>query len=148
VRIIRFLDDDNKRHWGVREGHQARILTADPCAGRPTVGDRIISIRGVLAPTEPINVFCIGKNYAGHVAETKSEVPSHPVIFMKPTTAVIGPEEAIRFPVVCRGVPQVDFEGELAVVIGRTARHVPEAEALDYVLSHACTNDASARWWQ
>jgi 2-keto-4-pentenoate hydratase/2-oxohepta-3-ene-1,7-dioic acid hydratase in catechol pathway len=96
----------------------------------------------------PVNIYCIGKNYADHAKETGSTVPERPVVFMKPTSAIQDPGKAIRLPVPAREKPGVDFEGELAVLIGRAARDVAECDALQYVLGYTCANDVSARWWQ
>jgi 2-keto-4-pentenoate hydratase/2-oxohepta-3-ene-1,7-dioic acid hydratase in catechol pathway len=96
----------------------------------------------------PANIFCIGLNYRKHAEETGAELPVHPVVFMKPTTAAIGPGEAIRIPAACEHGPEVDYECELAVVIGRPGRNIPEADALRHVKGFTCANDVSARRWQ
>jgi 2-keto-4-pentenoate hydratase/2-oxohepta-3-ene-1,7-dioic acid hydratase in catechol pathway len=98
----------------------------------------------MLAPVpRPGKVVAIGLNYFAHAAEQKVEAPKAPLIFAKFPTAVIGPGEAISWDPALTA--QVDFEAELAVVIGRRARHVGVAEALDYVLGYTCANDVSAR---
>ena len=89
------------------------------------------------------NIFCIGKNYRDHVNEMSGEVPEHPVVFSKPPTAVIGPEMEID---AHRGVTeQLDYEGELAVVIGKRAKSVPRERAYDYVFGYTALNDVTAR---
>jgi len=99
--------------------------------------------------TRPPAILCIGRNYADHAAEMKSAVDEHPVVFMKNPAAVIGNGEAIVIPSICdHEGPQVDYEGELAVIIGRDARDVPERSALSVVSGYAAANDVSARWWQ
>jgi 2-keto-4-pentenoate hydratase/2-oxohepta-3-ene-1,7-dioic acid hydratase in catechol pathway len=99
--------------------------------------------------SRPPAILCIGRNYAGHAAEMKSAVDEHPVVFMKNPAAVIGDGEAIVIPSICdHAGPQVDYEGELAVIIGREARDVPAREALSFVSGYAAANDVSARWWQ
>ncbi|HVP11495.1 MAG TPA: fumarylacetoacetate hydrolase family protein [Phycisphaerae bacterium] len=97
-----------------------------------------------LAPVDPPNIFAIGRNYREHAEEMKAaETEAEPLVFLKATTSVIGPDDSIVLP---RSAPdEVDFEGELAVVIGRTARDVSEDRALDYVLGYCCANDVSAR---
>ncbi len=97
----------------------------------------------LLAPVDPPNVICIGLNYRRHAEESSLKLPERPVIFLKPTTAVIGPDAPIRLPEMAPG--EVDYEAELVIVIGRTARNVPEERALDYVLGYTCGNDVSAR---
>ena len=98
----------------------------------------------LLAPIpSPPKVVAIGRNYLGHIQEGSHELPSEPVIFAKFPSAVVGPGAAIRWdPVLAR---QVDYEAELAVVIGRIARRVSAAEALDYVAGYTVCNDVSAR---
>ena len=97
----------------------------------------------------PPAILAIGRNYAEHAAEMGSAAPERPLVFMKNPAAVIGDGEAIVIPPVCREPgPQVDFEGELAVVIDRDCRDVAPGDALACVRGYACANDVSARWWQ
>lgn len=90
----------------------------------------------------PSKIVCVGRNYAAHAAELGNEVPGEPLIFLKPSSSLIGPGEAIVIP---SGVGRVDYEGEIGVVIGRRARKVPEAEALEYVGAIVPVNDVTAR---
>lgn len=96
----------------------------------------------LLAPCRPGKIICVGLNYHDHAEELGLPVPPEPILFMKPPSAVIGPQEQIVLPQASR---QVDYEGELAVVMGRTARHLKTDEALDYVLGYTCANDVTAR---
>lgn len=97
----------------------------------------------LLAPVQPPNIVAIGTNYLGHVQETNAPLPERPLVFLKATSAVIGPEEPIELP---RMAPdEVDYEAELAIVIGKAARHVSPDEALGCVLGYTCANDVSAR---
>ncbi len=100
----------------------------------------------------PPAIFAIGKNYADHAAEMREEKPvdlSNPVVFMKNPASMIGSGDAIVIPRICREPEeQVDFEGELAVILGRDCKNVPVEQALDYVEAYAIANDVSARWWQ
>lgn len=107
-----------------------------------------IQVSKLLAPIVPSNIFCIGLNYADHAAETGASIPEFPVVFMKPTSAINHPGCAIPIPNCCTHGPEVDFEAELAVVIGKAARNVKEAHALDYVFGYTAANDISARKWQ
>jgi acylpyruvate hydrolase len=93
----------------------------------------------------PGKVLCIGLNYRSHAAESGSEVPAYPTVFAKYNNTIIGPGEPIVHP---KNSSQVDYEAELGVVIGRKARHVSEADALQYVGGYACFNDVSARDFQ
>ncbi|MGH7132176.1 MAG: fumarylacetoacetate hydrolase family protein [Phycisphaerales bacterium] len=93
-------------------------------------------------------ILAIGKNYAEHATEMGGSAPTRPVLFAKNIAALCLGGDEIVVPKICQDRPQVDFEGELAVVIGRSARDVPHDEALKYVLGYAAANDVSARWWQ
>jgi 2-keto-4-pentenoate hydratase/2-oxohepta-3-ene-1,7-dioic acid hydratase in catechol pathway len=107
-----------------------------PSPGMPPAGIRL------LAPARPTKIVGVGLNYRDHARETNLPIPAEPVIFIKPSTAVIGPGDAIALP---PGAGRVDYEAELGVVIGRRARQVPRASALDYVLGYTCVNDVTAR---
>lgn len=96
----------------------------------------------VLAPVMPSKIVCIGLNYKDHAAEQGKPLPSEPLIFLKPSSAIVNPGDAIELP---PGVGRVDYESELAVVIGRRATRVSEAEALSHVLGLTCMNDVTAR---
>jgi 2-keto-4-pentenoate hydratase/2-oxohepta-3-ene-1,7-dioic acid hydratase in catechol pathway len=96
----------------------------------------------LLAPLLPSKVVCVGKNYAAHAAEFGSAVPEEPLIFLKPSTAVIGPNDPIPLLPVSR---RVDYEGEMAVVIGRIARSVRTEEAFRVILGYTCANDVTLR---
>ncbi|MGH8879072.1 MAG: fumarylacetoacetate hydrolase family protein, partial [Stackebrandtia sp.] len=87
-------------------------------------------------------IVCVGLNYADHAAEAGVELPSEPILFLKTADTVIGPDDQVLIP---RRSERTDYEGELAVVIGRTARHVAEAEALSHVFGYTCLNDVTAR---
>ncbi|MCU0513427.1 MAG: fumarylacetoacetate hydrolase family protein [Anaerolineae bacterium] len=97
----------------------------------------------LVAPLRPGKILCVGRNYAEHAAELNNDVPKTPLIFAKYSSSVIGPGAAITWR--SAHTQQVDWEGELAVVIGRTARRVPEADALDCVAGYTLANDVSAR---
>ncbi|MBA5801505.1 fumarylacetoacetate hydrolase family protein [Rhizobium changzhiense] len=89
--------------------------------------------------------ICIGLNYSDHAAETGATVPPEPIIFMKATSAIVGPNDNVVIP---RGSEKTDWEVELGVVIGKTAKYVTEAEALDYVAGYCVSNDVSERAFQ
>lgn len=90
-------------------------------------------------------IICIGLNYADHAAESGMQVPPEPIIFMKATSALCGPDDAVIIP---RGSAKTDWEVELAIIIGTRAKHVPEASALDHVAGYAVMNDVSERAFQ
>ena len=95
----------------------------------------------LLAPCVPTKIVCVGRNYADHAKELGNEVPEHPLLFLKPPSAVIGPEDAIVLP----DSTQVHHEAELAVVIGKRCKNVPAAEATSVILGYTCMNDVSDR---
>ena len=96
----------------------------------------------VLSPVQPGKIVCVGLNYKDHAAEVGKKLPPEPLIFFKPSTAVLDPGDPIRLP---PAVGRVDHEAELAVVIGRRAHRVPAGKALDYILGATCLNDVTAR---
>lgn len=148
MRIARFQDSEGVVHLGVPlDGGHASRLAGDLYGGLSDTAETLAVTRW-LAPVQPINIFGIGLNYRAHAQETGAPVPEHPVIFMKPTTAVSDPGAPIPLPRACDQGGEVDYEAELAVVIGRAARDVPVAAALSHVLGYTCANDVSARRWQ
>jgi len=142
VRIARFSIDDEV-DFGVVEGDEVAPITGHPFAPFTFTGYRypVGEVR-LLAPIIPSKVVAIGRNYAEHAAEMGGEVTQEPMIFLKPSTAVIGTGDPIAHPASSQ---RVDFEGELAVVMGRMCRDVPAAQALEMVLGYTCANDVTAR---
>jgi len=144
VRIARFSHQDSIR-FGIVDDTDLVVLSGDPMfAGYDTTGERVpISDAVLLAPVIPRSkIVCVGRNYRDHAAELGNDVPAAPLLFFKPNTSVIGPGDTIVLP------PQssrVDFEGELAAVIGRIAKNVPADKALEYVFGYTIANDVTAR---
>lgn len=101
----------------------------------------------LLAPLQPVDILCIGLNYRKHAEEGGAAIPEHPVLFMKTSTCAQHPGDPIVLPTRLKS-NKVDYECELAVVIGKTCHNVSKADALDYVLGYTCANDVSARDWQ
>ena len=121
------------------------VLRGDPIYSGIVPAEKSLKLSDVklLAPVIPRSkVVCIGKNYAGHAAEMDSEVPSEPIIFIKPNTSVIGPNELIIWP---RMSERVDYEAELAIVIGRICKEVPASKAKDVIYGYTLANDVTAR---
>ena len=111
--------------------------------GAYSVGERLdLSAPRVLAPVAPSKVVAVGLNYKDHAAEMNKPLPAEPLIFLKPSTSVIGPDDDIVLPA---GAGRVDYEAEVGVVISRVARHVPAARAHEYVLGLTCVNDVTDR---
>lgn len=144
MRIVRLRNAGNQAQYGIVEGDKIAVATGDPIKGLKRTGASVpLAGAKLLAPVEPVNVLCIGQNYKAHVEEGGDKLPKAPILFMKTTTAVIGPDEPVVIPKVAPA--EVDYEAELALVIGKTARNVPESEALKYVLGYTCAHDVSAR---
>jgi 2-keto-4-pentenoate hydratase/2-oxohepta-3-ene-1,7-dioic acid hydratase in catechol pathway len=149
MRLTRFVTREGQTCWGKDLGDgTAEVLRGSPLAGALELSGQREAIYQRLAPVEAVNIYCVGLNYRRHAQETDRPVPQQPVIFMKPTTAVNHPGQAIRIPACCTRGPEVDYEAELAVVVGKEARDLTEENALECVLGYTCANDVSARRWQ
>jgi len=107
---------------------------------------RVERIETLLPPVSPPNIIALGLNYGKHADETDIRKPESPVLFLKATSSIIGHGAPIVLP--AAGPDEVDYEAELAVIIGKKAKNVSRAEALNYVLGYTCANDVSARDWQ
>jgi 2-keto-4-pentenoate hydratase/2-oxohepta-3-ene-1,7-dioic acid hydratase in catechol pathway len=123
------------------DGDEWRLVEGN-IFGEHAAGDRIPAGGRLLAPVTPSKIVAIGLNYKDHAAEQNKPLPAEPMMFMKPSTAVIGPDDAIVLP---EGAGRIDHEAEAGVVIGKRARNVAEAEAREYVLGITCVNDVTAR---
>jgi 2-keto-4-pentenoate hydratase/2-oxohepta-3-ene-1,7-dioic acid hydratase in catechol pathway len=144
MKIVRY-EHLNKIAYGslLADGVVER-LSGSPFSGTVSVtNDRVVlSQVKLLAPIERPRIFGAGFNYVAHIKETGWEVPELPMLFVKPESALIGPNENIIYP---KGASNVHYEAELVVVIGRRARRVTEENALEYVLGYTCGNDVSDR---
>lgn len=148
MRIIRFIDEAGQDRFGRDpENCNAMLLEGDLVTGLTPTND-IVKVEKLLAPLSPPAILCIGLNYHQHAQETGMEAPKYPVVFMKNPATIANPEDPILLPSACMQPPEVDYEAELAVVIGRAAKDVSTDEALDYVLGYTAANDVSARLWQ
>ena len=125
----------------VEEGGVYRALDGD-LFGNWRAGDEVAPPTTVLAPVTPSKIVCIGLNYRDHAAEQGKPLPAEPLIFLKPSSAIVAPDEPIVIP---EGVGRVDYESEMALVIGRRATRVSEADALAHVFGLTCMNDVTAR---
>jgi 2-keto-4-pentenoate hydratase/2-oxohepta-3-ene-1,7-dioic acid hydratase in catechol pathway len=154
MRIARFAIADQVRYGVVDEAvDQAAELTVAEIDSHPFgTGSDEVKLTGarypladvrLLAPVLPSKVVAIGRNYADHARETGSEPPAEPLIFLKPSTSVIGPGDPIMRP--AQLSERVDFEGELAVVFGRLCRDVPAARVPEVIFGYTCANDVTAR---
>ena len=144
MKIARFSHDDAIM-YGIVDESDLVVLAGDPMfAGYEPTGQRVpLADAALLAPVIPRSkVVCVGKNYHDHAAEMGGTAPEEPLLFLKPNTAVIGPGDAIVRPALSQ---QTEYEGELAVVIGKIAKNVTAADALSYVLGYTIGNDVTAR---
>lgn len=144
MKYIRFVDGKNEIGYGVIQGEKIQVLDKnflDP-SSKPI--DTWLSLDGVtlIAPVLPSKVICVGLNYALHIKEMNHSVPIDPVIFMKPSSCVIGPDAEIFYPKISQ---HVDYEAELGVVIGTTIKDVTEFEAAKGIFGYTCANDVTAR---
>lgn len=143
MKIYRFMHEGRIR-MGV--GGQLIHTYTGPDAfnvGEPSVeGPMPIDEAQLVAPVSPTKIVCVGRNYADHARELGNEAPPEPIIFLKPPSALLSPGGTIVRPPISQ---RVDFEGELAIVVGRQARNVSAAEWRDYVLGFTCANDVTAR---
>jgi len=142
MRIVRFLHNREEFH-GVVDGGEVRILETSPFESLKPGNKRLrLSEVKLLAPVVPGKALCIGLNYRDHAKEFDLPIPTSPVVFIKPSTALLDPQVEIERPAISR---RVDYEAELVVVLGKKARHVDPSKALDYVLGYTCGNDVTAR---
>jgi 2-keto-4-pentenoate hydratase/2-oxohepta-3-ene-1,7-dioic acid hydratase in catechol pathway len=145
VKIARF-SHDGAIDYGIVDEDALVILAGDPMfAGFDTTGERVPlgKVGALLAPVIPRSkVVAVGKNYRDHAAEMDSEAPEEPLLFLKPNTSVIGLGDAIVIPAQSQ---QVEYEGELAVVIGKIAKNVAAEDAHDYIFGYTVANDVTAR---
>jgi 2-keto-4-pentenoate hydratase/2-oxohepta-3-ene-1,7-dioic acid hydratase in catechol pathway len=142
VRICRFRRAGVDRYGQVEDGG-IRPLSAAPWLGGLADGPPVpLQEVQLLAPVEPSKIVCVGKNYEAHAKELGSEVPRLPLLFLKPPTTIVGPQEPVRCPAASQ---EVHHEAELAVVIGRTLTAATPVEARMGIFGYTCVNDVTAR---
>jgi 2-keto-4-pentenoate hydratase/2-oxohepta-3-ene-1,7-dioic acid hydratase in catechol pathway len=142
-RFVRFVHDGAPR-YGVLEGTEVLPIEPHPFAAHRATGERV-PLEGVrlLAPVIPSKIVCVGKNYAAHAAEMGSDLPEEPLFFLKPSSAVIGPDDPILLP--SDWSSEVHHEAELAVVIGALLQRVTPEQAEAGIFGYTCANDVTAR---
>ncbi|HUL16767.1 MAG TPA: fumarylacetoacetate hydrolase family protein [Terriglobales bacterium] len=150
MRFCRFVPRDQSAalsaisRFGIIEGETVREITAAPWSSwqRASHTFPLPSVR-LCAPVEPRKIVCVGRNYAAHAAELGNELPKEPLIFLKPSSAVIGPDDRI---ILTKYSQRVEHEGELALVVGRRCSHLDDHEdPLSYLAGYSCLNDVTAR---
>jgi 2-keto-4-pentenoate hydratase/2-oxohepta-3-ene-1,7-dioic acid hydratase in catechol pathway len=148
MKIVRYIDLSGITGLGqlVKEDDVIYKIKGDLFSGIETTTE-LVKVKKILAPVIPSSILCIGLNYRHHAEESGMKIPQYPVLFMKALNSVQNPGDPIFIP---RHLPShaVDYECELAVIIGKVCKNVSKENALDYVLGYTCANDISARDWQ
>ena len=153
MKIARIRLEDGEIHYARvtdEKGSSMEILSGDPFEGVRGTG-QIISTYTLMAPVVPSAILCIGLNYRDHAKEMNAVLPRYPVLFFKNTAALQDPFQAICIPRARDRKElsaKVDFEGELAIVIGKTCRNASRENAIEHVMGYTVANDVSARDWQ
>ncbi len=147
MKIIRYQDSQGRIRYASQKGHGSAVEIEGDIFGKYSATSRPAQVAKLLAPVQPTAILCIGLNYRKHAEEGKAKIPEWPVLFMKSPGAVQNPGDPIQLPTKLKST-QVDYECELAVVIGKTCKNASKANALSYVLGYTCANDVSARDWQ
>lgn len=144
MKIIRYTDSAGVIHYGSEQTDGSVRRIAGDIFGAHTVTSETANVVRLLAPIAPTQILCIGLNYGRHAEETNAKRPERPILFVKGINAVQHPGAPIEIPTHLAS-SEVDYECELAVVIGRPCKNVSRDQALDYVLGYTCSNDVSAR---
>lgn len=147
MKIIRYENLDGSIHHAAEQQDGSLLRIEGELFEEFQVTRETANIRRKLAPVAPAMIWCIGQNYRRHSEEVGMEVPTHPVVFAKGLNSAQGANEPIRIPAQAKS-SEVDYEGELVVVIGKECKDVTRDRALDYVAGYTCGNDVSARDWQ
>ena len=147
MKIIRYEDASGKIHYALQQQGDSYLRIEGDLFGGHRVTKEPAEVHKVLAPVVPAMIWCIGQNYRRHADEVGMGVAEYPVVFAKGPNTVNHPGEAIRLPMNAKS-SQVDYEGELVVVVGKKCKDVSRDRALEYVAGYTCGNDVSARDWQ
>jgi 2-keto-4-pentenoate hydratase/2-oxohepta-3-ene-1,7-dioic acid hydratase in catechol pathway len=147
MKIIRFQNPQGETGYAAQQPDGTALKLTGDIFDSPKITTEKAVIAKLLAPIQPSSIICIGLNYRKHAEETGAKFPEFPVVFFKGINTLLNPGDAIQIPTRMRS-DEVDYECELAVVIGRACKNVSRKNALDYVLGYTCCNDVSARDWQ
>ena len=147
MKIIRHHDEAGQICYSAQQNDGVALRIVGDIFGRYEVTNTASKVTKLLAPVQPTAIWCIGLNYRHHAEETGIPIPEFPVVFAKGPNSVQNPEDPILVPTWLKS-DEVDYEGELVVVIGKACKNVSRKSALDYVLGYCCGNDVSARDWQ
>lgn len=148
MRIVRFSDENNQECYGYDYQEGTAVLLIGRLFEKMENTGRRVRVKKLLAPLQPAAILCIGLNYLRHANETGANIPESPILFMKNPAALAHPGDPIVIPNSCMNPLQVDYEAELAAVIGKAAKNVSADDALNYVFGYTAANDVSARRWQ
>ena len=143
-RFVHYIEEGLKT-WARLDGDRALTLSGEPWADDTRDAGGAVALQGVdlLAPASPTKVLCVGRNYRAHAQELGNEVPTEPLLFLKPPSAVVGDGASIVYP--CGQTELVHHEGELGVVIGSKARHLTPEQVADVIFGYTVVNDVTAR---
>jgi len=148
MKICRCLTEDGQIHYGLQSSETSgtmQVLEGDIFDSlKPT--DKYLKILEYLPPVTPPNIFALGFSYRKHADEIGTDISPYPVVFIKASTSVTGHNTRIMLP--AAGPDQVDYEGELAIIIGKAGKNIKSSEAMDHIFGYTCANDVSARDWQ
>ena len=147
MKLLRYLDPTGAVHFALQHADGSREQLAGSIFEGITPTGKPADVAKLLAPVEPAALLCVGLNYRRHAEETKAQIPQYPVLFFKGPNTVQNPGDPIVLPRHLRS-DDVDYECELAIIIGKSCKNATRANALDHVLGYTCANDVSARDWQ
>nr|CCA25978.1 fumarylacetoacetate (FAA) hydrolase putative [Albugo laibachii Nc14] len=156
TRIVRFVDENGQVRCGqapppsksLCSGTTVELIDNSDPFGKQKLTGKTAVIKKLLIPIVPSQILGIGLNYRKHAQETKKAEPMFPIVFIKALNSLQDPEEPIKIPRIASNPPEVDYECELAVLVGKDCRNVSKREALSFVAGYTCANDVSARRWQ
>ncbi len=144
MKIIRYSDTTGAIHHAAEQPDGSALRLSGDIYGDIKITEERATVAKLLAPVVPTQILCIGLNYRRHAEETKAKLPERPILFVKGINTLQNPGDPILIPTHLAS-NEVDYECELAVVIGRACKNVSRERALDYVLGYTCANDVSAR---
>jgi 2-keto-4-pentenoate hydratase/2-oxohepta-3-ene-1,7-dioic acid hydratase in catechol pathway len=147
MKIIRCQDSNGDIVYAVQQTDGSTLKIAGDIFNSPLVTTEKVEVKKLLAPIQPSSIICVGLNYRRHAKEIGANFPEFPIVFFKGINTLQNPGDPILLPTHLKST-EVDYECELAVVIGRTCKNVSSTNALDYVTGYTCCNDVSARDWQ
>jgi 2-keto-4-pentenoate hydratase/2-oxohepta-3-ene-1,7-dioic acid hydratase in catechol pathway len=147
MKLIRYLDHSGKIEYAAEQAGGAYLQIEGDPFGKTRVTQEPANVARILAPVVPVMIWCVGQNYRRHADEVGMSSGNYPVVFAKGPNTLQDPDASIAIPIRA-GTAELDYEGELVVVIGKVCKDVSRERALEYVAGYTCGNDVSARDWQ